>query len=619
MKRHWAADLASDSGSRRRPGIEPSLRRSDWRFLIGTSIRARALTGAGVSLTDSARTVATTIEPIRGASQRAPLVVLSNPRRREIELAADLLDPGGCCYIERERPGVGSVWRVRRWLGRAGFTDIQCYWAWPPPRTGSAQFWIPLPGRGVKPYFLNSRSRPVASRRRRILVQLQQLTWRSAAALGSLAPLCVVAWNGRPGPESARSVTEELRCRWTDWGLGPPPAELDCLMLTSGENDLNKITVLAFARRSKIPAVVVKFARTPVSKPGIEHEGRVLPLVDGSRMASVVDIPKLVFSGRLNGVMAVAETAIEGEPLSTSLSRETFPVLAREVAAILAAAVGPEPPVPASQWFERLVAPVAAGFRQRFGRVVNDEVVKRELQTLRSLPDLPLVVEHRDCSPWNVVRTPSGRLAMFDWESAEPQGLPVLDLAYFLVNAVFLAEGVLGSGDEMAAYETTLDGSRVSAAVAAATEEYCSVSGIPLAAWRPLRTFCWMLHACVEHDRGTAQVRMGDLPGTEPPRPPLFLSLWLTDIEGVQGGHPAQKGVDKTGERGLAATPPSWTRRASLNRRTFSKGMASDRRPHQMGPTVTEVDDSSGRRSSVLRDPAAQNHPDDPETILDGP
>ena len=51
---------------------------------------------------------------------------------------------------------------------------------------------------------------------------------------------------------------------------------------------------------------------------------------------------------------------------------------------------------------------------------------------LTRLEGLPLVCEHRDFSPWNLFVHAGDRLAVFDWESSEPEGLPLLDLIYFL-------------------------------------------------------------------------------------------------------------------------------------------------------------------------------------------
>lgn len=536
MKRHWAAEPAPGLPSGNDTSVTGDLRRSDWRFLIGTTTRPRALTRAGSSLTESVRAVAATVESVGTASGPAPLVVLSKPRPRELARAAHLLEAGGCCYVEREWPGIAGIFRARRQFRRAGFTDIQCYWMWPPHRKGSPLFWLPLPGRGARAYFLGSRTRG-SSPRRRALLQLRELVWRLGAGLGSLGPLCVIGWKGQAAPNLPLPLTEELRRRWPDWGLGPPPSKVDCLMLTGGESDRNKVTILAFAEPFRLPAIVVKCARSSVSEPGLEHEGRTLLSVEESRMASVVDIPKVAFSGRMSGAMVVAETAIEGQPISTALSKEAFPEIAREVAITLGAAVEPEGRVPAEQSFQRLVAPVVEGFRQRFGTLVDHIALDREVRALRTLPDLPPVVEHRDCSPWNVLRTSSGRLAMLDWESAEPQGLPVLDLAYFLVNAVFLLEEVLGSGHEGESYTGTLVDSGLGAVISAAAAEYCSVSGVPREAWRPLRTFCWMLHACVEHDRILTDGAIDGSPAAGPPPQSMYLSLWMIDTGSAPVDH----------------------------------------------------------------------------------
>lgn len=46
----------------------------------------------------------------------------------------------------------------------------------------------------------------------------------------------------------------------------------------------------------------------------------------------------------------------------------------------------------------------------------------------------PVVVRHGDFAPWNLLRGPDGALGAIDWEYGTPEGLPYLDLAYYLLQ-----------------------------------------------------------------------------------------------------------------------------------------------------------------------------------------
>ncbi len=297
-------------------------------------------------------------------------------------------------------------------------------------------------------------------------------------------------------------------------------------MLAGGMDTRNKLTVLAFAEGSRRPSVVVKLARTPLSEPGIAHEASVLCAIKDSPIAKVATIPTPLFSGRLGDVVAVAETVLDGRDLWTILTRRSFPPVANQLADTLAALV---PIGPAEDCWDRSIAPIVAEFQHRFGEVLDQDDLARHVQALRSLPPLPRVIEHRDCSPWNLMVTSEGRLAFLDWESAVLDGLPVLDLSYFLVNGAFLVEGVLGSGRERASYARLLDGSPTGAVVAEALARYGERARLPQGVIGPLRGLAWMMHACVEHER--IRLDHPELGGSGWASRSLYLALWREEVD----------------------------------------------------------------------------------------
>ena len=52
----------------------------------------------------------------------------------------------------------------------------------------------------------------------------------------------------------------------------------------------------------------------------------------------------------------------------------------------------------------------------------------------------PLVVQHGDLAPWNMLRLRDGRLVAIDWEYGRVDGLPGLDLAQFVLQVAMLIE-----------------------------------------------------------------------------------------------------------------------------------------------------------------------------------
>lgn len=478
---------------------EQTVRQSDWRFLLA------------LPPTDEAW----------DAGSR--LAVLHSPRAADLRRAVTGLVPGGACYVEWGRPRLGGARRIRWELRRAGLSEPECYWMWPPRTWLPPTVWLPLPVGAAASYFLASRLRKRSGTRHPVNRGLGVL-WRLAGLLGLLVPVCGFGWKPT-ATDQPESLANQIRRHWVSWGLGPEPRQVRCLMLAEGRDERNKLTVLAFAESSRRPDVVVKLARTPLSEPGIAHEASVLDTIRDSPMAKIATIPTPLFCGRLGGALAVAETALEGRDLWTILTRGSFPSLANQIADTLAALV---PRDPAEDRWDKSVAPIVAEFQHRFGDVLQEDDLTRQVQKLRSLPPLPTVLEHRDCSPWNLMITSEGRLAFLDWESAAPDGLPVLDLVYFLINGAFLVEGVLGSGRERETYARLLGGSPTGTVVAEALARYRERAGLPQGVIGPLRGLAWMMHACVEHER--IRLDHPELGRDGWASRSLYLALWREEV-----------------------------------------------------------------------------------------
>lgn len=468
------------------PQRNAQLRRLDWRFLL------------------------------RQADRPGDTELFTPARTGGAELAAAhaALQPGGEVHCEWRLPLPGAARRARRALERAGFEDVRIHWAWPPAKLASPQFWIPLEDPAAATYLFGLR--PAANRRQAAARRL----WRAAASIGLLAPLSAIGrkpGDGPPGGEEIEAALEGLS--------GGADPRRTWLLLTGGRRSINKVVGLSFDTRRATPRCVVKFARVPEAEAGLEREASVLREIERERPA-LSGIPRLLASGRRVGRLAIAETAIEGRSMLAALRPQTFPELAMKLTEWLVALSGEESPSPRSDWWARLVAAPLGDFERHFEPVVETGSIAAARELLDGLPDLPLVCEHRDCSPWNVQLTAGGEPALLDWESAEPRGLPGLDLIYFLANAAFVLEGALESGRTREAYRRLLDPESLTGAVfARCVSRYCDALDLDFATLAPLRALCWIVHA-------RSDLRHLEMDADSPPdRSALRKSLYLGLLE----------------------------------------------------------------------------------------
>jgi glycosyltransferase involved in cell wall biosynthesis len=403
-------------------------------------------------------------------------------------------------------PRPGGARRARRRFEAAGYSDVRVYWAGPLPHR-LPQFWLPVESPEAVGYLLSTR-RPGA---------VLRWLWRLAHKGGLLAPLYVVGRRADAGTEDV-----------------PLPASASLLLLTTGHRSINKAVGLAFKPGAEKPTMAAKFARVPEAEPGLEREALVLRRL-GEERPGVKGVPRLRGEGRRAGRLAVVQDAVEGESLLDLLRPENFEAMALQVTRVLIDLAHND-----GSAIEPAINPRGGGkmpardaldwFAQGFGPVVDAALVDKARALLADLGDLPPVPEHRDCSPWNILITPAGDPVLLDWESAEPDGLPGMDLVYFLANCAFVLDGALESGRTRESYARLLDPTTSHGRVAArAIAEYTTALSIFPEDFRRLRLLCWVIHS--RSDYRHLQLESPGEPSPEALRRSMFLGLVEEELE----------------------------------------------------------------------------------------
>jgi glycosyltransferase involved in cell wall biosynthesis len=406
--------------------------------------------------------------------------------------------PGAELVTKRRLPLPGGVRRARRRAEVAGYTDVLVYWPGPLPHR-QPQFWLPVESGEAAAHVLAER------RAGSLAEKTLQWFWRLARAAGMLAPLYVVG--RRPDVEDSEDLSL------------PPSSSL--LLLTGGHRSINKVVGLAFEEGAEKPTAAVKFARVAEAEPGLAREAEVLRRLEEER-PGLQGVPNFRGEGRRSGRLAVVEGAVEGRSLLGLLTSENFEDVALRVTRLLIELAQTDGTKTAyidrfssrrPQDHARLVEEPLADFERNFGAVVATGSVPALHAILDDLGELPSVPEHRDCSPWNVVLTPGGEPALLDWESAEPEGLPGMDLVYFLANCAFILDGAIESGRTRETYAKLLDPHTEYGRIARrARHEYMSALGIGGADFRRLRLLCWIVHS-----RSDYRHLQLESPGAPPP------------------------------------------------------------------------------------------------------
>lgn len=195
----------------------------------------------------------------------------------------------------------------------------------------------------------------------------------------------------------------------------------------AGRAQLRKLSMAVVSTSGRVLAFA-KSGASPASRALVRHEAEVLRTLS-AREALAHRVPRLLFSGEVGDAWLHVQEPLDG----TSAHAE----LAAPEHALLAALRGAELRTAAGTAFVRgLQARIAALPASHRWLLRTLEALLPRLEWMR----VPATVVHGDFTPWNI-RVHGGTAAAFDWEYAEPDGLPLVDQCNHLLLVGYLVHG----------------------------------------------------------------------------------------------------------------------------------------------------------------------------------
>lgn len=271
-----------------------------------------------------------------------------------------------------------------------------------------------------------------------------------------------------------------------------------------GRYSSRKVLLFVLDVAGRAPEFIVKLVRTPAANARLHNEAKALRTLAALGLADRAVAPEVVFAGQHDGIAIVGETVVDGVPFRS-----------RPLAQVDGA-----PLDSALRWFDVLAelpsAPPAAGTEvagaleqllERFLEIYamqprHEGRLRDQLDALRAVAEIPVVFQHGDPGPWNLLITADDRVALLDWEAAELHGVVLWDLLYFLRSHSVdhaRSHGVRGALDGFA--QQFLADTPVSRLAADAIERYCERTSLDARAVEPLFHLCWMHRSLKEATR----------------------------------------------------------------------------------------------------------------------
>jgi Phosphotransferase enzyme family len=400
----------------------------------------------------------------------ADVAVVFRGSREAIDPVAAMLRPGGSLYweVSRVRP-----WRARltpatarAMLIKAGLQPVEAYWVTSGPAGPSMH--LPLGVDGAVAWYF-SIYRGSSDPLRRLLGHLLQiLSAGRGRRLGRLIPTFAVTARRPSGDElePARSATALTAAGLPGWPTG---ADVRPIMLAGGDGPWSRTVLLPFAGDSREPSVVIKIARSSAYAPNILAEQEVLGRLGSTLPAHLrASIPEPLGGARVLGQAASVESYRPGRSIRArstifGASRATQRADLERAAGWLRAFHEATAAPPASLDSGALdLARLGERFARAFGREEPEERMFRRLDAgvRGSLdPILPVVIEHRDFGPWNVLVDADGTISVIDWE-VSGQGPPLVDLVYFVAHWCWLVTRAVSTSAQIETLRGLVTGGR---------------------------------------------------------------------------------------------------------------------------------------------------------------
>lgn len=239
-------------------------------------------------------------------------------------------------------------------------------------------------------------------------------------------------------------VTTFLQNSWQRLNLDRygSSSEVSCVMLTPGFKASSHLIVFVLLKGSTKPVLVTKLPRISGDHDRLDREAANLSQIHSIRQTGFESIPRLLAYEDFKSHRLLVETMLQGQIMRPAVIR-------RNEANCVESAMN---------WLEEIHLETAVSKRitgAGFSSLVEDRLncfeeslpltaeEHKGIKLTRALIEplrgsvFPLVFEHGDFSSPNLLIDMSGRLGVVDWELAEPAGLPLADLFFFLTFVAF--------------------------------------------------------------------------------------------------------------------------------------------------------------------------------------
>lgn len=295
------------------------------------------------------------------------------------------------------------------------------------------------------------------------------------------------------GTQTMNAVLIFLMKHWQRLGF-ETPCRFSSVIATPRFRASSHVIFFILADGRADPILVVKVPRLPGDTARLDREAANLRLVQSARAGGFDSIPRVVAYEDYWDSRLLIETALLGQPMSPAVVRRQPQACIETVLTWLIDLhqATPKARQEVKDWLKCLTEWPLDHFESVFPLCPDEKrLIGRTRELIAPLHDSDVfpVFEHGDLSSPNILLQEKGSLGVVDWELAEPQGLPVVDLFFFLTYVAFAQRRSRSQKAYQAAFHKAFFGP--TAWARPYIIRYAERLQLPLEGLRPLFILCW--------------------------------------------------------------------------------------------------------------------------------
>ncbi len=291
------------------------------------------------------------------------------------------------------------------------------------------------------------------------------------------------------------TILTYLDIHWRDLHLDHlgSPGRLSCLMATPRFKTSSHVLFFVLAEGRSGPVLVAKVPRLAGDNSQLDREVRNLCQVQATRLGGYKSIPKVLVYEDYGGHRLLIETAVEGQPLKADFVRQNPDEAIRPVMdwIIDLHTASAKTNHLSPRWFNRVAEVPMAQIASTLNNSEETALIEkmRSLVEPLSFAEFPLVFQHGDFSSPNILIDANNQIGVVDWELAEPEGLPALDMFFFLNFVAFARHDAKNNSEYLQAFQEAFFGE--DAWARPYLMQYCEGIGLNPEMLRPIFLLCW--------------------------------------------------------------------------------------------------------------------------------